>query len=136
MIAGCYVISGVLMILSTAAFLRGGLNAATITLWWSVMFFFASAGASAAYLTVSEIFPLETRATAIAFVYAVGTLVGGAVAPLIYGKLIATKDPRLLAIGWLVGAVLMMIGGVVEIVLGVDAERKSLEDIASPLTAA
>ncbi|MDB5094161.1 MAG: major facilitator superfamily 1 [Candidatus Eremiobacteraeota bacterium] len=135
MIAGCYLISGVLMILSTMMFLRGGLNAATITLWWSVMFFFASAGASAAYLTVSEIFPLETRATAIAFVYAIGTLVGGAVAPLIYGKLISTKDPHMLAIGWIAGAVLMMIGGGVEIVLGVDAERKSLEDIASPLTA-
>jgi MFS family permease len=136
MIAGCYLISGVLMILSTVMFLRGGLNAATITLWWSVMFFFASAGASAAYLTVSEIFPLETRATAIAFVYAIGTLIGGAVAPLIYGKLIATKDPRMIAMGWLAGAVLMMIGGVVELLLGVDAERKSLEDIASPLTAA
>jgi MFS family permease len=135
MIAGCYLISGVLMVLSTVLFLRGVLNAATITLWWSVMFFFASAGASAAYLTVSEIFPLETRATAIAFVYAVGTLVGGAVAPLIYGKLIATKDPHMLAMGWIAGAVLMMIGGVVEIVLGVDAERKSLEDVASPLSA-
>jgi len=135
MIAGCYLASGVLMILATMMFLRGGLNAATITLWWSVMFFFASAGASAAYLTVSEIFPLETRATAIAFVYAVGTLIGGAVAPLIYGKLIATKDPRMLAMGWVAGAALMMFGGVVEIVLGVDAERKSLEDIASPLTA-
>ena len=136
MIAGCYLISGVLMILSTVMFLRGGLNAATITLWWSVMFFFASAGASAAYLTVSEIFPLETRATAIAFVYAVGTLVGGAVAPLIYGQLIATKDPHMIAKGWIAGAVLMMIGGIVELLLGVDAERKSLEDVASPLTAA
>jgi MFS family permease len=136
MIAGCYLISGVLMSLSTVLFLRGVLNAATITLWWSVMFFFASAGASAAYLTVSEIFPLETRATAIAFVYAVGTLVGGAVAPLIYGKLIASKDPHMIAMGWIAGAALMIIGGIVEIFLGVDAERKPLEDIASPLTVA
>jgi MFS family permease len=100
------------------------------------MFFFASAGASAAYLTVSEIFPLETRAAAIAVVYAVGTLIGGAVAPLVYGFLIATKDPQMLARGWLFGAVLMMVGGVVEIVLGVDAERMSLEDVAAPLTLA
>ena len=68
--------------------------------------------------------------------YAVGTLVGGAVAPLIYGQLIATKDPHMIAKGWIAGAVLMMIGGIVELLLGVDAERKSLEDVASPLTAA
>jgi MFS family permease len=134
MIAGCYLVSGALMIGATLMFLRGGLTAATITLWWSVMFFFASAGASAAYLTVSEIFPLEIRATAIAFVYAVGTLAGGALAPLIYGKLIATHDPQMIADGWIGGAALMIGGGVVEIVLGVDAERKSLEDIAAPLT--
>jgi MFS family permease len=134
MIAGCYLVSGALMIGATLMFLRGGLTAATITLWWSVMFFFASAGASAAYLTVSEIFPLEIRATAIAFVYAVGTLAGGALAPLLYGKLIATHDPHMIADGWIGGAALMIAGGVVEIVLGVDAERKSLEEIAAPLT--
>jgi MFS family permease len=100
------------------------------------MFFFASAGASAAYLTVSEIFPLETRASAIAVVYAVGTLVGGAIAPLVYGHLIATGSREMLARGWLFGAALMIVGGIVEIVLGVDAERKSLEDIAAPLTQA
>jgi MFS family permease len=136
MIAGCYLVSGILMIASTILFLRGGLNAATLTAWWSVMFFFASAGASAAYLTVSEIFPLETRATAIAFVYAVGTLVGGAIAPPIYGHLIGTKDPHMIALGWLTGAALMIVGGIVEIVLGVDAENKPLEDVAAPLTQA
>ncbi len=136
MIAGCYLLSGVLLVVTALLFLRGSLTATTIALWWSIMFFFASAGASAAYLTVSEIFPLETRAAAIAVVYAVGTLIGGAVAPLVYGHLIASKDPRMLAAGWIGGAVLMMIGGIVEIVLGVDAERKSLEDVAAPLTLA
>jgi sugar phosphate permease len=136
MIAGCYLISGVLMIVSTVLFLRGALDAVTLTIWWSVMFFFASAGASAAYLTVSEIFPLEIRASAIAFVYAVGTLVGGAIAPPIYGRLIGTRDPHMIALGWSAGAVLMIVGGIVELVLGVDAENKPLEDVAPPLTQA
>ncbi|HYZ15990.1 MAG TPA: MFS transporter [Candidatus Acidoferrum sp.] len=136
MISACYLISGMLMIVSTFLFLRGGLNGASLTAWWSVMFFFASAGASAAYLTVSEIFPLETRATAIAFVYAVGTLVGGAIAPPIYGHLIGTRDPHMIALGWLTGAALMIVGGIVEIVLGIDAENKPLEDVAAPLTQA
>jgi MFS family permease len=135
MISGCYIVSGLVMIGATLSFLGGMHDAVGITLWWSVMFFFASAGASAAYLTVSEIFPLETRASAIAVVYAVGTLAGGAIAPLIYGALIASKDPHRLAAGWIAGAVLMLAGGVVEIVLGVDAERKSLEDVSAPLTA-
>jgi MFS family permease len=136
MISGCYIVSGALLILTALLFVNHSLTATTIALCWSVMFFFASAGASAAYLTVSEIFPLETRAAAIAVVYAVGTLIGGAVAPLVYGYLIATKDPGMLARGWVFGAVLMIVGGIVEIVLGVDAERKSLEDIAAPLTQA
>ena len=136
MIAGCYLLSGLLLVVTTVLFLQHSLTATSIAAWWSVMFFFASAGASAAYLTVSEIFPLETRAAAIAVVYAVGTLIGGAVAPLVYGFLIATKDPQMLARGWLFGALLMMVGGVVEIVLGVDAERMSLEDVAAPLTLA
>ncbi len=135
MIAGCYIASGLLMVAATCAFLGGMHSAVGITLWWSVMFFFASAGASAAYLTVSEIFPLETRAGAIAFVYAVGTLTGGAIAPLVYGVLIASKDPHLLAAGWIGGAVLMIAGGIVEIVLGVDAEGRPLEDLAAPLGA-
>jgi MFS family permease len=136
MIAGCYCASGVLLLATTALFLNGALNAATLTLCWSVMFFFGSAGASAAYLTVSEIFPLETRAGAIAVVYAVGTLVGGAIAPPIYAQLIGTARPASLALGWALGAVLMIAGGVTEIVLGVDAENRLLEDVAAPLTAA
>ena len=84
---------------------------------------------------MSEIFPLETRAAAIAFVYAIGTLIGGAVAPPIFGALIGTREPAMLALAWGVGAALMIAGGLVEIVLGVDAEGKSLEEIAAPLTA-
>jgi len=135
MIAGTYLLSGALLVVTAILFLRGALTAGSIAAWWSVMFFFASAGASAAYLTVSEIFPLETRAAAIAFVYAVGTLIGGAVAPIVYGQLIATKDPHALAAGWIGGAVLMMLGGIVELILGVDAERRSLEHVATPLSA-
>jgi MFS family permease len=135
MIAGCYLVSGLSMAATTALFLWGKLDAATLTAAWSAMFFFASAGASAAYLTVSEIFPLEIRASAIALVYAIGTLVGGAIAPPVYGWLIGTKDPRHIAVGWLLGATLMVIGGITELILGVDAERKSLEDVAPPLTA-
>jgi MFS family permease len=136
MISGCYIVSGLMLLLTTYLFLHGSLTATTLTVCWSVMFFFASAGASAAYLTVSEIFPLETRAAAIAVVYAVGTLVGGAIAPPIYAHLIGTKQPSAIALGWVIGAVLMMIGGGFEIVLGVDAENKALEDIAAPLTQA
>ncbi len=136
MISGCYIVSGLMLLLTTYLFLHGSLTATTLTVCWSVMFFFASAGASAAYLTVSEIFPLETRAAAIAVVYAVGTLVGGAIAPPIYAHLIGTKQPSAIALGWVIGAVLMMIGGGFEIVLGVDAENKALEDVAAPLTQA
>ncbi|BDE05430.1 MFS transporter [Vulcanimicrobium alpinum] len=134
MIAGCYIVSGALLLLVTYLFLHGMRDATQLTLWFATMFFFASAGASAAYLTTSEIFPLEIRAAAIAVVYAVGLLIGGAVAPPIYGHLIGTKEPSALALAWSVGAVLMIAGGIVEIVLGVDAENKPLEEVASPLT--
>ena len=136
MIAGCYLISGLLMCVTIVLFLNGALTATSLSIWWSVMFFFASAGASAAYLTVSEIFPLEVRASAIAFVYAVGTLVGGALAPPIFGALIATHEPRMLAYAWALGAGLMILGGVVELLLGVEAAGKALEEIAPPLSAA
>jgi MFS family permease len=136
MISGCYLLSGILLVATASLFLEGKLDATTLTAAWSVMFFFASAGASAAYLTVSEIFPLEMRAAAIAFVYALGTLIGGAVAPPIYGALIGTKNPHDIAMGWIAGATLMMLGGIAEIVLGVDAEGKALEEIAPPLALA
>ena len=135
MIAATYIISGVLLIGTGWLFVNGALNATTITLCWSVIFFFASAGASSAYLTTSEIFPMEIRANAIANVYAVGTLAGGAVAPYLFGILIQSHTARQVFIGYLVGAFLMILGGLTEIVFGVDSERRSLEEIAAPLTA-
>lgn len=137
MITGTYVLSGVL--LGLAGVLLGDLNAQTLTLFGAVTFFFASAGASAAYLTASEIFPMETRALCIAFFYAIGTAVGGISGPLLFGKLIddasADKDITGIAIGYFIGAALMIAAGIVEAVLGVKAEGQSLENIAKPLTA-
>ena len=100
-----------------------------------MIFFFASAGASAAYLTVSEIFPMETRAMAISFFYAVGTAIGGITGPLLFGRLIEAGGETNVMYGYLLGAALMIAAGVVEIVLGVEAAQKQLEDIAKPLTA-
>ncbi|MGE2722543.1 MFS transporter [Mycolicibacterium celeriflavum] len=101
-----------------------------------VCFFLASSGASAAYLTVSEIFPMETRALAIAFFYAVGTAVGGITGPLLFGQLIESGDRGLVAMSFLIGAAVMAVGGVVELVFGVKAEGQKLEDLAMPLTTA
>ncbi|MFC6707049.1 MFS transporter [Flexivirga alba] len=100
-----------------------------------VTFFLASSGASAAYLTVSEIFPMETRALAIAFFYAIGTAAGGIAGPLLFGRFIDSGDTSLIALGFIIGAVVMAIGGVVELLFGVNSEGKSLESIAMPLTA-
>ncbi len=137
MITGTYVLSGVL--LGITGFMLGGLTAVTLTLMGAIIFFFASAGASAAYLTASEIFPMETRALCIAFFYAVGTAVGGISGPLLFGRLIenasADKDITGIAIGYFIGAVLMIAGGVVEAFLGVKAEGQALENLARPLTA-
>jgi MFS family permease len=108
---------------------------------WSFMafvlaiFFLASAGASSAYLTVSEIFPMETRALSIAFFYAVGTAAGGIAGPLLFGHLIASGSQDQVATGFFIGAVVMAIGGIAELLFGVKAEQKQLEDIATPLTA-
>jgi MFS family permease len=134
MIAGTYIASGVLLLGTGTLFVAGKLDALTITICWTVVFFFASAGASAAYLTASEIFPLEARALAIAIVYAVGTLVGGAVAPALFGALIATGDPLRVCYGYAFAAVLMVAGGTVAALFGVSAERMNLEDIARPLS--
>ncbi|HEX3605566.1 MAG TPA: MFS transporter [Candidatus Dormibacteraeota bacterium] len=135
MICATYVISGVLLIGTGVLFTHGALNATTITLCWSVIFFFASAGASSAYLTVSEVFPMETRALAIAFVYSIGNVVGGLAAPLLFGALIATRQPGRVFIGYCIGASLMILGGVVEAVWGVEAAGRPLEAIAAPLSA-
>jgi MFS family permease len=137
MIAGTYIISGVL--LGAAGIFLDGFNATTLTIAGAVVFFFASAGASSAYLTASEVFPMETRALCIAFFYAVGTAVGGIAGPVLFGRLIeaasADKDITQIAIGYFIGAALMIIGGIVAAFLGVRAEGQSLESIAQPLTA-
>jgi MFS family permease len=135
MIAGTYILSGVLLIVTGLLFRNGTLDATTQTIAWCVIFFFASAGASAAYLTVSEIFPMETRAMAIAFFYATGTIVGGFGGPLLFGALIESGDPNQIFIGYVVGAVVMILGGVVQATMGVEAAQRDLEDIAPPLSA-
>ena len=137
MISGTYIVSGVLLA-GTGIFL-GSVTAVTLTLMGAIIFFFASAGASAAYLTASEVFPMETRALCIAFFYAIGTAAGGISGPLFFGWLIDSAsesgDITKIAIGYFVGAALMIAGGVIQAFLGVKAEGKSLESIAQPLTA-
>jgi MFS family permease len=128
------VIAGLLLAASGWLFHAGMLTAQTQTIAWMIIFFVASAAASSAYLTVSEIFPLEIRALAIAIFYAFGTLAGGVGAPILFGWIIGTGSRIGLFAGYLVGAALMIIGGIVEAFLGVDAERKSLEQVAMPLS--
>jgi MFS family permease len=135
MIAGTYVLSGVLLIITGILFNGGELTATTQTIAWCIIFFFASAGASAAYLTVSEIFPMETRAMAIAFFYAAGTIVGGFGGPLLFGALIQSGEPGQIFIGYLIGAGVMIVGGTIQAVMGVEAAQRDLEDIAPPLSA-
>jgi MFS family permease len=110
------------------------LNAQTQTLAWMIIFFVASAAASSAYLTVSEIFPLEIRAFAIAIFYAIGTLAGGVGAPILFGWIIGTGSKTALLTGYLVGAALMIIGACTEAWLGVAAERQALEKVTAPLS--
>ena len=135
MISSTYIVSGVLLGVSAFMFRAGYLNATTQAIWWSVVFFFASAGASAAYLTVSETFPLEVRAKAIAVFFAIAQCFGS-LGTHLYGHLVGNgQDHNRLFLGYLLGAVIMVIGGIVEIFLGVAAEGKSLEDVATPLSA-
>jgi MFS family permease len=134
MISGTYLIAGILLVITAQLFKAGTLNATTQTLCWVVIFFFASAGASAGYLTVSEIFPLEVRAKAIAVFFAIAQCFGF-LGTHLYGHLIGTgKDPNALYWGYLIGAVAMILGGLVAAFLGVDAEGKSLEEVARPLS--
>ncbi len=135
MISATYAISAVLLTFTGWAFARGSLSATTQTLLWTVIFFFASAAASAAYLTVSEIFPLEIRALAIAFFFSIGTAAGGIAAPWLFGTLIGSGSREKVFYGYLLAAVLMFTAAVIEVLLGVKAERSSLEDLASPLSA-
>ena len=135
MIAGTYLLSGVLLAFSAVLFQAGVLTALTQTAIWVVIFFFASAGASAGYLTVSELFPVEVRAQAIAVFFAIAQCFG-AIGPLLYGALIGDgSDPSKLFVGYLIGAAVMVLGGLVEVFLGVDAENKSLEEVTAPLSA-
>jgi MFS family permease len=134
MITVTYGLAGVLLALTGWLFHAGVLTAQTQTFAWTIIFFVASAAASSAYLTVSEIFPLEIRALAIAIFYAIGTLVGGVGAPLLFGWIISTGSITALFIGYLVAAVLMIFGAVIEAWIGVPAERRSLEHVAAPLS--
>jgi MFS family permease len=134
MIAFTYAISGVLLIIVGYLFREELLGAAALTACWSGIFFFASAAASAAYLTVSESFPLEVRALAIAFFYAVGTASGGAVAPYLFAALIGTGERGRVFEGYLLGAALMIGAAIVELLIGVKAERQPLESVARPLS--
>ena len=134
MIAATYGVSGILLGLTGWLFHAELLTAQTQTLAWTIIFFVASAAASSAYLTVSEIFPLEIRAFAIAIFYAIGTLAGGVGAPILFGWIIATGSSDALFIGYLVAAVLMIFGAIVELWIGVAAERRPLEDVAAPLS--
>jgi MFS family permease len=136
MIAFTYAISGVLLTVSGWMFMHGMLTVTTQTAAWMVIFFFASAAASSAYLTVSETFPLEIRALAIAVFYAFGTALGGIIGPTLFGQLIDTHQRGPVFIGYLIGSLLMIAAAVVAGIWGVAAERKSLEDVARPLSSA
>jgi len=136
MISATYAISAVLLAATGWAFALGWLSADTQTLLWTVIFFFASAAASAAYLTISEIFPLEIRALAIALFFSVGTAVGGILAPWIFGRLIGSGSRVNVFYGYVAAAVLMFAAAIVEIAFGVKAERAPLEELASPLSSA
>ncbi|MBV8362800.1 MAG: MFS transporter, partial [Deltaproteobacteria bacterium] len=136
MIAGTFVAAALLLIVSGFLFWRGALSAISQTILWTVMFFFASPAGCSAYLTVSEIFPLEMRALAIAIFYSAGTAIGGVIAPWLFGRLIDSGSRLELFGGYLIAAVLMLAAAVVEILFGVAAERASLEKIAAPLSAA
>jgi MFS family permease len=136
MITVTYALSGILLAVSGWLFQHGLLTAQTQALAWTVIFFVASAAASSAYLTVSEIFPLEIRGLAIATFYAMGTLVGGVAAPFVFGVLIQTGSRTALFKGYLAGAVLMIAAAVTEAVIGVRAEQQSLESISAPLSSA
>ncbi|WP_422002779.1 MFS transporter [Reyranella sp.] len=135
MIFGTYTLSGILLGITALLFDLGMLDATTQTVMWSIVFFFASAAASAAYLTVGESFPLEIRALTIALFYAFGTLLGGVGGPWLFGVLIASESPREIVLGYALGAVLMIVAGLTTRKLGISAERRPLEEVAPPLSA-
>jgi MFS family permease len=135
MIAFTYAVSGLLLALTGALFAADLVSSFSLAIAWSVIFFFASAAASSAYLTVSETFPLEIRALAIAVFYAVGTGIGGVLGPLLMGALISTGSRLSVFAGYLLGAVLMLAAAWVMLRWGIPAERRPLEDVARPLAA-
>ncbi len=134
MIASTYALSGVMLAVVGWLFRQGQLDATQLTLCWSGIFFFASAAASAAYLTVSESFPLEARALAIALFYALGTAAGGIVAPWLFGMLVGSGERAAVFAGYLVGAGLMAAAALTELAIGIKAERQPLESVARPLS--
>jgi MFS family permease len=136
MIASTYALSGVMLAATAYLFGRDLLSAQTLTIAWMVVFFFASAAASSAYLTVGESFPLEIRALAIAFFYAIGTAIGGIAGPLLFGLLIDTGSRASVAAGYLIGSVLMIAAALIEALWGVAAERQPLEAVSRPLALA
>ncbi len=133
MIAITYIGSGILLAITAFLFRAGVLTSTTQAICWSIIFFVASSAASSAYLTVSEVFPLEIRAVAISIFYACGTLVGGVAGPALYGYIVGTGSRSLLFWGYIAGGVVMAVGGLVELWIGVSAEGKPLEDVARPL---
>jgi MFS family permease len=135
MIAGTYLGSSAMVCVLAVLLRSGSLETWSFMVLIAVTFFFASAGASSAYLTVSEVFPMESRALAIAFFYAIGTATGGIVGPLLFGQLIHSGNVEQVATGFFIGAAVMAIGGIAELLFGVRAEGQSLENIAQPLTA-
>jgi MFS family permease len=135
MIAFTYAISGFLLLVTADLFARNLLDAMSLTLAWSLVFFFASAAASSAYLTIGESFPLEVRALAIAVFYALGTAVGGIAGPVLFGTLAGEATRLPIAVGYVFGALLMILAGAVAWRWGLAAERRSLEDVAAPLSA-
>jgi MFS family permease len=135
MISATYTVTALLLLVTGGLFLQGSLSAVGQNVLWSVIFFFASAAASAAYLTASEVFPLELRALAIAAFYALGTAAGGVAAPVVFAALVGTGQPIAVFWGYAFGAALMLIAAAVEWAIGVDAERRSLESVATPLSA-
>jgi MFS family permease len=134
MISSTYLLSGLLLFGTAWLFDQGSLSASTLTACWCAVLFFASAGASSAYLTVSEVFPMETRAMSIAFFYALGTAAGGISGPLLFADLTSTGKVGDTVLAFQIGAGLMCAAGLVAAFLAVRAERRSLEDIAKPLT--
>lgn len=136
MITLTYALSGVLLLVTGLLFRMDLLSATTQTACWSVTFFFASCAAGSAYLTVSESFPLEIRALAIAIFYALGTALGGLAAPALFGWLIETGSRAAVLNGYILGATLMLVASIAACCFGLNAERKSLEEVARPLGAA